>query len=384
MLVRAQRERGVPTWQDIVDLDEEHTESELRRVLEDRNTANAILWITPEVSGSPIIRRVEAPLILNRATQDDPFFVVPVAAGGLDYSEAAAAVDDSLTLARLQEWNIRKITENPASLDEVRSIANRVLTRRIKALHADTPPEEPVQIGLFARVAPSDTQDYWLTVDWSGRVVNRHAADADWQVHLLPALADVVVAIEKHAPGRRIIAGGRPTVAAAFAAGRAFLAPRGIDVCWRQFTNGTGECEWHLNDSRHSAALKVSTSGSVASADELAVLISITGSVENAFVATRHKLPEFRGLVSISYDGDNRRGLAGPEALDIAHSVIEAIREAREKLMPKGSIHLFMAVPVGLAFLLGQLSNTLGPIWVYEHEESDSIGHYIPGPRLTI
>lgn len=384
MLVRAQRERGIPTWQDIVDLDEEHTESELRRVLEDRDTANAIMWITPEVSSSAMIRRVEVPLILSRATQSDRFFVVPVAAGGLEYSEAAAAVDDSLTLARLEEWNIRKIAENPASLDDIRSIANRVLTRRVKALHAETPPGEPVQFGLFARVAPPNSHDYWLSLDWSGRVVNRHATDADWQVHLLPALGDVVNAIEKHAPGRRIFAGGRPTVAAAFAAGRAFLAPRGLDVCWRQFTNGAGECEWHLNDIRHSVPLKTSITGSVASADELAVLISVTGSVEHAFVATRPTLPDFRGVVSIAYEGDNRRGLAGPEALDIAHSIIEAIRDAREKLMPRGSLHLFMAVPVGLAFLLGQLSNTLGPIWIYEHEESGSIGHYIAGPRLAI
>lgn len=384
MLIRAQRERGIPTWQDIVDLNEEHTESELRRVLESADTANAILWITPEVADSTVIRRVEAPLILNRADRQDPFFVVPVAGGGLDYKEAAKAVDECLTLPRLEEWNIRKVKENPATLDEIRGIACRVLERRVKALHAEADPGQPVQLGLFARSVPPESHDYWLAMDWTGRIVNRHASDADWQVHLLPALTDVVSALEKHAPGRRILASGRPTLAAAFAAGRAFLAPRGIEVCWRQFTNGRGECEWHLNDTRHAAPLSVKITGSDTGADDLAVLVSITGSVEHAWAATRDSLPAFRGVVSITYGGDNKQTLTSSEALDIAHSIVDAVREAREQLMPKGAIHLFLAVPVGLAFLFGQLSNTLGPIWLYEHEESTAIGHYVPGPKLSV
>jgi hypothetical protein len=51
-----------------------------------------VVWLTPEVETSDVIRRVELPLILRRARDRDAFFVNPVAAGGLDYGAAAAIV----------------------------------------------------------------------------------------------------------------------------------------------------------------------------------------------------------------------------------------------------------------------------------------------------
>ena len=49
LLIEAQRDRGIPTWQDVTDLPSSPTEIELRRVLADPATANAILFVTPEV-----------------------------------------------------------------------------------------------------------------------------------------------------------------------------------------------------------------------------------------------------------------------------------------------------------------------------------------------
>ena len=84
-LIAYQHDIGIPTWQDIENLDEEPTEDAIRSVLSDSNTANAVMWLTPDVAESSMIRRVEAPLILNRHNRGDEFFVVPVAAGGLSY-----------------------------------------------------------------------------------------------------------------------------------------------------------------------------------------------------------------------------------------------------------------------------------------------------------
>jgi SMODS-associated and fused to various effectors sensor domain len=45
-------------------------------------------------------------------------------------------------------------------------------------------------------------------------------------------------------------------------------------------------------------------------------------------------------------------------------------------------VHLFIAGPVGLAFLLGQLLNTFGTIRTYEHVSDHSVGHYSPAVAL--
>src|SRR5690606_9482259 len=97
LLVAAQHERGIPTWQDVKNLAAAPTEDEIRRVLADPRTANGVLLITPEVEHSPIIRKVEVPGLLKRATTEDGFFLVPLAAGGLDYGAAAAAIGNEMS-----------------------------------------------------------------------------------------------------------------------------------------------------------------------------------------------------------------------------------------------------------------------------------------------
>ena len=88
-LIAAQHDHGIPTWQDRKDLDETPTSDELRRVLQNPLTANAVVWITPDVQDSPTIRKIEVPGILLRVRQEDCYFAVPVCAGGISYDDAA-------------------------------------------------------------------------------------------------------------------------------------------------------------------------------------------------------------------------------------------------------------------------------------------------------
>lgn len=72
LLIEAQHDVGIPTWQDIQNLAEEPTEDAIRQVLHDPTTANAILWLTPEVVGANMIQKVEIPAILHRFEQVSP------------------------------------------------------------------------------------------------------------------------------------------------------------------------------------------------------------------------------------------------------------------------------------------------------------------------
>lgn len=383
MLIRSLQERGIPTWQDVKNLDETHTNSELRRVLKDSGTANAVLWISPDVSGSDIIRRVEAPLIMSRAdNEDDAFFVIPVAAGGADYANAAEAVGEDLSLATLEEWNIRKVANDPAKEADARIVAQRVLSRRLRAVDDLLGSDESIRLGLFARKRPPANNDFALAFDWEGRIANRHASETTWKRHLLPAVSDVVDAIERFGGGRSVVSSGLPTISAAFALGRGFMSPRGIDAAWLQFNPASGEVSWSLREDREHIDLAVRARDKDAGADDLAVLVSISAPVEHAWAASREDLPKFRASVDVRLNEEGNTVLTAGQALDIAHQVVGAIREARNEFRPKGTVHLFMAVPVGLSFLIGQLSNTLGPIRLYEHEESGTVGRYAEGPLI--
>jgi hypothetical protein len=60
----------------------------------------------------------------------------------------------------------------------------------------------------------------------------------------------------------------------------------------------------------------------------------------------------------------------------IVRVIAEALRQARDRWQPRGRIHLFLAVPAGLAMMIGQTLNTFGAIQTYEHVGPDTVGIY--------
>ncbi len=373
--------RGIPIWQDVKSLDEEHTSSELRRVLADPAVASSVLWITSDVAESPTIRRVEAPEIVERALNDEAFFTVPVAAGGIGYEEASRAAGEQIAFTRLKDWNLRKASDD-ATGEEIRLVANRVLERRLTAIDRTLHSDAPLQIGLYCRKKPRTDATLALELDWTDSFNSRHATFEDWKEHLLPALEDVFELVGQSAGRRRIVASGLPSIAAAFALGRELMVTRRMEAAWLQYHPESGETLWELGSNRCDVPLTVRSFDQEVGADELAVLVSVNASVEHAWKASEATLPEFRAVVDARLPDCNNVHLTADQAAEIARRISAEIRGAREKYRPSGAIHLFMAVPVGLAFLLGQLSNTLGPIVVYEHESDGCVGRYASGPLL--
>lgn len=247
LLIAAQHDVGIPTWQDVENLYEEPTEEGIRLVLSDSTTANAVMWLTPEVQQSAMIRRVEAPLILDRCRKQDGFFVVPVAAGGLTYESAASVVGECIGIEDLRNWNIRKVSTDPISAVEAREIAVRVLQRRIESISSYLPPEEPFKLVLNTRVCPNFNPGIALTIDWTHRFNGREATRQTWEQYILPALSDVADTVQRKASGRVLLASGLSSIPAAVALGFVFMAPRKLEIAWEQFTPGRAPQIWSID-----------------------------------------------------------------------------------------------------------------------------------------
>ena len=113
LLIAAQHDLGIPTWYDLENLEAGPTDDQLRATLNAATTANAIVWLTPDVAESLVIGNIELPLIIRRERRQDGFFAVPVAAGGLGYSAAANAGAVPFMAANLAQWNQCKVAGNP-------------------------------------------------------------------------------------------------------------------------------------------------------------------------------------------------------------------------------------------------------------------------------
>ena len=387
-LIASQRERGVPTWRDVDDLNTEPTETELRRVLRDDGIANVVLWISPETAGSLMIRNVEAPIAFERHGRDDGFFVVPVAAGGLGYQDAAEAIRNSVSLSNVANWNTIKLEADPATDADIARVANQILKQRLRAIDARLPEGAPLRISFNTRRAVGSQPGSALVIDWSHRFggdYNREASAADWQRKLLPALTDVKKAIEQIVPHRQLLVSGFASLPAATALGSELMATSGIDTAWEQRMPDGNVQIWSLKGGREDAGFLANTRDGELGSDDLAVLVSVNNDVTQAVASSEGEIGPFRAYVHLNRD-DSRQGavLETPgQAVDLARKTIEAARRARGEYAIGGRVHVFMAVPAGLAMLVGQLLNTLGPVQTYEHIQSNPIGIYRPAALLN-
>lgn len=219
MLIMAQHNVGIPTWQDLNNLGEGHTDHQLRAVLNEDRIANAIAYLTHDVVGSAVITRTELPGIVARADRNDGFFLVPVAARGLDYRDVTATVGTYLGTHDLSQWNIAKVLSNPLTHDDAVKIAQRVLRDRLGILHRALPAAEPLRFELHTRSAPAVRPGVALTLDWTHRFAGRQASADTWRDILIPACETAVSACNRYAPGRPLALAGFCALPAAIALG---------------------------------------------------------------------------------------------------------------------------------------------------------------------
>jgi hypothetical protein len=374
-LVRALHEHGVPTWQDVDDLDEQPLEATLRAVLTHPDTASGVLWVTPEVAHSTIITGVEVPGLTGRAATDPVFALVPVAAGGLDYEQASAAARSTTTLVDLTTWNIHKVTGDPATVQDAVAVAQRVLRRRIQAVHGHLPVGAPFVIDMFTRMPLTRRRDAALTVDFTHLFEGRTAKSGTWDT-VTTSLRTVFAHVASHASGRPVHVRGLVGLPTAVTLGAVASAPSGLDVSWIQHTPGRDAALYTLGAAPVPSSFTVDLVDGNTGAADLAVLVSVSENVVPAFQATSG-LGQFRGIVSATSPGRLPHTFDSPgHAVDLAHEVMRTIRQARSRYGTIGTVHLFIAGPAGLAFLIGQLLNTLGAVTTYEHVGSTGTGTY--------
>jgi hypothetical protein len=204
-----------------------------------------------------------------------------------------------------------------------------------------------------------------------------------WPQFLLPALETIAQVCEEHAPGRRIVAEGLCALPAAIALGSTFLATRRLSLSWRQISPNRPPEFWSLDAKPALSGFEAQISHNNPAGDDLALLVSVASNVEPAFAATRPQLDQLRGLVVVAKPGIYPHDLeTAGQARDVVRVVVEGLRRARDLLQPKGTLHLFLAVPAGLAMMIGQMLNTFGPVQTYEHMPTDAVGVYEPAVLL--
>jgi len=383
MIINAQREAGIPTWQDISDLANEPTEASLISTIKNNSLiSNAIIWVTPDIAESTYIQTIEIPEIYKRFNANDGFFVIPVAAGGLGYKEASVLASKNLGIDDFTDWNWEKIESKELTASEAKRLAIIILKRRVENLHVYLPLDEPIRISVNTVTGGNISPNTHLVMDWTHRFDGKIMKVIAWDQDLFPALKSLAKVLEEKAPRRLIEFSGKCSLPIAFALGSVFLRPRGIPIFWNQMFSPLNSEIWGLDIEHKRIDFAVETKTQAVESEDIALLISITNDVEQAVKRSFNqdeRLP-FRVILRVKNISPH---LSAEEAVNLAINIVEATKLARTNHRVNGHLHIFMAGPVGLAIMIGQLLNTFGQVHLYDHVASGNIGDYKQAITLT-
>ena len=382
LLVRdALRDRGVPTWRDLDDLNPVPTEDDLIETLCSEEIAGAIMLVSPEMKESQMVRAVEAPAILDRFQKRDGFFLKTVLIN-LEYDDADRVLDRPGAFQEIKRFDIDRVAKESLETEDARRIAKAVLRQRIAAIRLRDP-DGPFSVGLYSRLSLS-AKGYTLCHDVTPYFHGREAAPGAYAT-IEDALYDAATALAA--------TGGKPRIAAR---GNAAL-PLGVlfgavyssfvfDLIWKQIAPSAPEEAWSLRFGVADVATTVRDTKGKLNSEDLVLAVSINADVDHA-AAEYLTVTDFspRAMISVGLaDGPLQRGqtISPQQGLKIAYDAIDAARKIKDQLrMNRANLHLFLACPLSLAVLIGQNLNTFGECVVYEHF-SDRTPSYAPVHRF--
>lgn len=358
------RLRGVRVFLDVSDPDQISGPAfadELRRIIR-KESAALLIYVAGDIAGSAAIWNVEIPVALNRADVDTEFFVVsffrdmePAALSSVDpHGRRLAACNGIIAVPPSG-------TDPKPFLDEKYAEAAMLILSRLVRGKTGI-----INLSLQTRAIGPEAANSDLLLDWRSAYPG-DIASAEGCAQVLQALRDLSVVLGKIGV-RRLEIVPKAHLSAAIAFGAVFNRATGFQLEVQQ-----GPSVWassgHGPD--HSCLVVVQQQLNPSLPDILLVIgISrpeIIGSAENA--CARLGIA-YGGRIMITPRGGSSREAVESDsaARGMAEQIADALINARAT-WGKGTAHMFISAPVGLAVLTGHELNALGPIVVYEYDK---------------
>ena len=382
LLVRdALRDRGVPTWRDLDDLNPVPTENDLVETLSSEEIAGAVLLVSPEMQESQMVCVVEAPAILDRFNKRDGFVLKPVLIN-LAYHDVDRVLGRPGAFQKIGHFDLDRIEKESLESEDARRIAKAVLKQRLAAVRLRDS-NRTFSVGLYSRRSPS-AKGYTLRHDVTPYFGGREATRGAY-AKIENALYDAATALAATGEKIAIIARGNAALPLGILFG-AVYSPFVFDLVWKQAAPGAPEETWSLMCGVADVGTTVRDTRGNLNSKDLVLAVSINANVDRAaaeYLTVANFSP--RAMISVGLaSGPLQRGqtISPQQGLKIVYDAIDAARNLQSQLrMNRANLHLFLACPLSLAVLIGQNLNTFGECVVYEHF-SDRTPSYAPVHRF--
>ncbi|MEV6266709.1 SAVED domain-containing protein [Kribbella sp. NPDC051936] len=265
---------------------------------------------------------------------------------------------DEMAIDAATGWVARQVEDGHQrlSFDDIENAITML------SLQAGTP-WTPISIATLSRDRLADQAQYAL--DWVDRIDGDDAftkvapkPPSTWE-QLANDIEDIPNHLGEH---RRLMLTGTMRQATGFKAGTVLRRVLGYEVGIRQ-----GEQPWS-SEVTAAAMLPIHHQRDIGLGGDPALVVSVTTDATDAVVSWIKRTGIAVGTVHTAMPVGGQigpRSVPDPEA---ANALAVGIRDlARQIAAPAGTLHLFLAGPLGLALLLGHHWNRVMPTVVYEH-----------------
>jgi hypothetical protein len=333
----------------------------------------ALLYLTPESLTSRFIRSIELPAVLDRC-QREPAFPIILILDGVTLPQLAEAI--RATGPRLSDLTmvaLEPATDAAARDSAIVTVAQRVL-QRVLALHMRRSiAHQSLGVALFSQAETSYSYPAPLCLNWVPSFEAGPPAAEHWRTALLPALHDLYTTLSHETVRQIALRPAGAHLSAGYAFGYVFRATTGVQL-WIEQTSENQQTHWWRTDAAPTAGdpLAVVISSDGAACGDTTIELSI---IQDVGLGVYHALRLY-GLASARrIQLHPHAGPSKTAVVDGAHAgaivrQVEAIIADVRRVNPSATIHLFGAMPIGLAVLLGTRLNRCGPIQCYEWDKN--------------
>ena len=375
------REHGIPVWRDERKIGPEPLESQIAAVLRSGNLSGALLFVSEDIVNSPTIVNVELPEIYSLYDSNDEFFVFVLCCPGISAGEAKEILGAIDTLNDFSEWYFHSLYSADSDSSNLDEIVEYVLEKRLDLNLQHSGVSEPIECSIHSHEPREQSTGSWFHADLSHHFDTRLPNNEVWNAQIKQTITRLTDQLARKARDRRIDFTGQAHLPIAFAIGTQYPTTRGIHATWTQPDPNLNDITWDRTLAPSGAGTTVNRHFKDSKNTDLAVLLSLTDEVRPEVGNTTDDLPSFHTVVEIKRsDFDS---IITPEmGVDIAMTFQKTVRSELNDHPNLDTIHVFQSTPVGLAFLLGQHTNTLPRIQTYILADTQRPRRY--EPAITI
>lgn len=345
---------GIKTWQDIDSLGSGLTEAEIRRAIQE-DCGGLVFYSTDDSLKAPMIRNVELKVAEEKFLKDRNFHIVPIFKSGIE--ESNSALNDCLK-TKISDFNGAIVKDN-----DILTAAQRAAS--LVLINLSFPVKDFLSVGLVSYQKNSD--DVALDLDFTPYFAESLPLEKTWNSEFVPAIISLKESLlSKRSTKLRLFS--RAHLSFGFMLGYVFRDRTGFVLEVEQINKPNREM-WSTQTKEEGNPLKIEYIP-VTNFDSrnLIVNLNIISSDGNSFSSYVQKSGlRYRAMIEVtppSYPFLISNG----QAIAIARELVNKIKEAHGTFNTN-IVHLFAAVPFGLAVIVGHQLNACGRIQCYEFDK---------------